>query len=358
VLVFASDRIPESGPLLDNRPRITLFQSANLSVTYVPSGAVDRLVVTFASWDENPERDRPGFAERFLIRRGISAVHVTCAGNDWYQYPEMNDAMQAAARARLSFDHCYTYGVSMGGYAAIRFSPAVGAGTAIAVSPQFSIDPHQPPFDTRWAKEAARIRFIDGAPWAGVRAQVVAIYDSHGIDRRHILLYRRFVRLFEIPVPYSGHNPARFLVNIGLFQDLIAGLLEDHFIISSFRQRLREQRKASGEYFFNLSRAARHVDHALRLSPGRPAYIAARANTLLAMGRPIDAELTLRDGIAVAPRDSWLRHALAIALRRQGRLDAAVQEAEVAIRLAPAEPDHRDLLARLTARPTVPAHST
>jgi tetratricopeptide (TPR) repeat protein len=337
-------------------PRITLFHSENLKVTYVPTGAVDRLVVTFASWVETPEKERSGFAQEFLIHRGISAVHVTCAGNDWYQYPEMDEALAAAQRARLSFERCYTYGLSMGGYAAIRFSSLVGAETAIAVSPQFAIDPRQPPFDTRWAMDAARIRFIHGDPWTGVRARVVAIYDNRGIDLRHIMLYRRFVRLFEIGLPYSGHNPARFLVDLGLFQNLIAGLLGDRFDAAQFRHTFREKRKTSAAYFFNLSRAARHlpralalIDRALQLKPRHPHYIAARANTLLSMGRPVEAEAALRAGIGFVPEESWLHHTLAIALRRQGRLDNAVQEVELAIRLAPTEPEHRALLARMTA---------
>ncbi len=342
--------------MLPQPPQITLFESQNLKVTYVPTGAVDRLVVTFASWVEVPGKDRPGFGQDFLIRRGISAVHVTCAGNDWYQYPEMDAAMAAAARARMSFARCYTYGLSMGGYAAIRFSGAVGAESAIAIAPQFAIDPRQPPFDARWARDAARIRFIHRDPWTNVRAHVVVIYDNRGIDLRHILLYRRFVRLFEMRLPYSGHNPARFLLGLGLFQDLIAGLLGEAFDAPAFRRTFRERRKTSAEYFFNLSRAAQHapralalIDEALQLAPGRPHMIGARGTILLTLGRLPDAEATLRKGLEIAPNDGWLHHALAIALRRQGRLDSVVREAEVAVRLLPAEPEHGDLLARMTA---------
>lgn len=342
---------------MHSRPsRITLFQSDNLQVTYVPSGKIERLVVTFASWSEEPVRERAGFAEKFLIRRHISAVHVTCAGNDWYQYPEMGEAMAAAARARQSFGRCTTYGLSMGGYAAIRFSGAVGAERAIAIAPQFAIDPTLPPFDSRWAKDAARIRFIHGDVWTGASAQVVAIYDNCSVDLRHIVLFRRFVRLFEIPVPHSGHNPARFLVDLGLFQDMIGDLLMDRFDTQAFRLACREKRKISPEYFFHLSRAARHapralalVDRALRLAPGRPQYIASRANILLAMGRPVEAATALSEGIAIAPDESWLHHALAIALRRLGRLDAAVGEARTAVQLAPEEHEHHALLARIAA---------
>ncbi len=342
--------------MLSQPPRITLFESANLKVTYIPSGAVDRLVVTFASWDETPEKERPGFAQDFLIRRGISAVHITCSDNNWYQYPEMDAAMAAAAHARMSFERCYTYGLSMGGYAAIRFSGDVTAETAITIAPQFAIDPRQPPFDTRWSKDAARVRFIHGEPWTNVRAKVVAIYDNRSIDLRHIVLYRRFVRLFEIGLPYAGHNPAQFLLNMGLFQDLIAGLLGAHFDAMKFRRVFREKRKTTPEYFFNLAKASRHppralalLDHALRLAPERLHMLGARANILLALGRPDEAESTLRRALVIGPREGWLHHALAIALRRQGRLDTAVREAELAVHLAPGEPEHRDLLARLSA---------
>jgi len=345
-------------PLRPQPPRITLFESDNLKVTYVPTGAVDRVVVTFASWVESPTKERPGFAEDFLIRRGISAVHVTCGGNDWYQYPEIDAAMAATARARMSFGRCYTYGLSMGGYAAIRFARAVGAETAITIAPQFAIDPRQPPFDPRWARDAARIRFILGDPWVDVGARVVVIYDNCGIDLRHIVLYRRFIRLYEIGLPYSGHNPARFLLDLGLFQDVISGLLADRFDAVAFRRQFREKRRTSPEYLFNLSRASRHaarslalIDEALRLAPDRPHAIGTRGNILLALGRTAEAEAAYRKGLEIAPNDGWLHHALAIALRRQGRLETAVKEAELAFHLAPDEPEHRDLLARMTGSP-------
>lgn len=352
-------------PVLSKPPRITLFESTNLLVTYVPSGAVDRLVVTFGSWDETPTKARPGFAEDFLIRRGISAVHITCNDNSWYQYPEMDAAMEAAARARMSFARCFTYGLSMGGYAAIRFSSAVSADTAITIAPQFAIDPGKPPFDTRWAKDAARVRFIHGDAWTGVQCKVVAIFDNCGIDLRHIILYRRFVRLLEIGLPYAGHNPARFLLSIGIFQDLIAGLLGEQFDAAQFHRIFQEKRKTSPDYFFNVARAEPHapralalLDHALSLAPDRPHMLGHRANLLLALGRPAEAEQALQKALAIAPKDGWLHHALALAFRRQGRLDTAVQEAQLAISLAPGEPEHRDLLARLTAPEVAPVTPT
>jgi hypothetical protein len=104
-------------------------------------------VVTFDSFTDRRTLDREGFGEAFFASRGVNAVHVLSRDNDWYLLPDIELALEAAAKATASFDRVSAYGSSMGAYAAIRLGGLAGASTAIALSPQFSIDPRLVPFE-------------------------------------------------------------------------------------------------------------------------------------------------------------------------------------------------------------------
>ena len=46
-----------------------------------------------------PRLSNPGFGQSFFLKRGIPAVHVVTAGNDWFQSAEMVGALAACRRA-------------------------------------------------------------------------------------------------------------------------------------------------------------------------------------------------------------------------------------------------------------------
>jgi hypothetical protein len=129
------------------------------------------IVVTFDSYTDARHLDRSGFAEHFLHSRQIDAIHIISRDNDWYQYPELPQAAKVVAEITSQYGRVVAYGSSMGGYAAIRFGAMVGATTAVALSPQYSIDPRSVPFETRWTADAARVKFIfERNPHARLRA--------------------------------------------------------------------------------------------------------------------------------------------------------------------------------------------
>jgi pimeloyl-ACP methyl ester carboxylesterase len=118
----------------------------------------DFLAVTFhsASIDEEGPRkagfDMPGFGQSFLRKHGINAVHVLVSRSHWYQTPEMEGALAFIRHIAKDYHRVVTYGSSMGGYAAIKFGPEVRANAAVAISPQYSIDPAKAPFEKRFLK--------------------------------------------------------------------------------------------------------------------------------------------------------------------------------------------------------------
>lgn len=115
--------------------------------------------MTFESYKDYHSFDRPGFGEAFFDANGIDAIHVVPRNNDWYQYPEIDEACRRVRELTASYPHVVAYGQSMGAYGAIRLGGRVGAEAALAISPQFSIDPAVAPFEPRWVGDAGRLDF-------------------------------------------------------------------------------------------------------------------------------------------------------------------------------------------------------
>ena len=109
-----------------------LFQRPDLQVRSARSFGSDVCFVTFDSYSDLGTLDRPGFAESYLHGRGIDAVHILSRSNDWYLYPYSAEAFAAARAAVAGYRSVFTYGSSMGAYAAIRFGQVPSRAVAIA----------------------------------------------------------------------------------------------------------------------------------------------------------------------------------------------------------------------------------
>jgi hypothetical protein len=224
-----------------------LFRSVDLVVRQVGSFSRDVLVVTFDSYTDHRdphtsygELDRWGFGENFLRDRAIDAVHVIGGDNNWYQYPEMPDAMAVIATVARAYRRVISYGSSMGGYAAIRYGGAAGAEAALAISPQFSIDPAVVPFEWRWDVESQQIDFALERSWTpAFVATAYILFDPRTLDRRHMTLFAKQSRVVPVPMPNSGHSIARFLADNGLLQQAVFDVANGAFNARALRRAAR-----------------------------------------------------------------------------------------------------------------------
>jgi hypothetical protein len=251
------------------------------------------IVVTFDSYTDARHLDRSGFAEHFLHSRQIDAIHIISRDNDWYQYPELPQAAKVVAEITSQYGRVVAYGSSMGGYAAIRFGAMVGATTAVALSPQYSIDPRSVPFETRWTADAARVKFIfeRNPPCSFARTSVI-FFDPYTPDKAHVELYEGQTEIIRVRTPNSGHPSTNFLSEIGLLQDAIIQIAHDEFRPADIRQQIARRRRDSAQLYFTLSRRARQTDRRLRfakmalnLRPDAPEYLSHYGTALACTGR-------------------------------------------------------------------------
>ena len=286
-----------------------LFRSDDVVVRRVPAGPTDRWVVTFDHYAIGSGFDRPGFGEAYLRSEGISAIHVMGRSEDWYQYPDMAAALATVQAATAGAERVMTYGSSMGGYAALRFADAVGATDALALSPQYSIDPRVAPQELRWTQDAKRIRWRPelGGPIA-CAAQAVVIFDPTGPDRWHGERIEQDLARRAIRLPYTAHPVTTYLADVSLLGPLVKGVLAGDFDAREFQREARRRRARNGIYLGELaaalpqrkaSTALALARRAVEVSPGNYHAEVSLAR-LLSRGGRHDEALTILDGVVQA----------------------------------------------------------
>ena len=365
-----------------------LFRSANILVRSVPTEDVSRWVVTFDNYGLGPGFDRHGFGEAFLKAYGLSAIHVLGNGDDWYQYPEMEEALAVVKEAVSSAERVMTYGSSMGGYAAVRFAEAVGATAALAFSPQYSLDPAKVSHDLRWQEDARRILWrdeIDGPIRSSIKP--VVIYDSTGLDGWHGDRIGQDIETIAIRLPRTSHPVAVYLDEIGMLRSLGFEVLDGVIDGPATEREARNRRRTSANYFAELARrqpasrpltaltlarravelgpvnghalsslaallshqgsheeALEHHRHLLSVTGPKPDYLIPYGDALIAAGQIASACEVARQVAALAPHMSRFQAWAADILWRGGAEDEAVSVVEAAL---PHDPTSSELSARL-----------
>ncbi len=233
-----------------------LFRSRDVVVRRVLAGSGDRWVVTFDHYGIGHGFDRPGFGEVYFRSQAISAIHVMGRGDDWYQYADMDAALATIRAATKGATRVVTYGSSMGGYAALRFADAAGATDALALSPQYSLDPKVAVNEQRWSQDFRRIGWRpDAAAAISCSARAVVVYDPTGPDRWHGERIAQDIACHLIRLPYTAHPVTTYLSEAGLLGSLIGGLLDGGFDPQAFRRVARRSRGANGVYLGELAAA-------------------------------------------------------------------------------------------------------
>ncbi|WP_371345477.1 alpha/beta hydrolase [Ancylobacter sp. IITR112] len=226
--------------------RQVIFQSENLTVVKVPGANDDTVFVTFESMRADWPTGRRGFGEDFFAKRGRPAYHFLPSGNHWYQYPEMPEAL-ARVRADLPPGaRVITYGMSMGGYAAYRFSEPLGAEVVIAFSPQYSIDRWRVWWERRWRSQSRAVTWDRQPPRAGAVKYV--FYDPLNQDRRHIRALRREGALDLVRIYFSGHASITYVNECGLLESAVLDIAEGRFDAPGFERRIWQRRQVSETY--------------------------------------------------------------------------------------------------------------
>jgi len=304
----------------------TIYQSDTLLVRTVAGADRSGWIVSFDHFRNEPGFAQHGFGETFLRDEGYSAVHILCCDNRWYQYPDMLRACAAVRQAVAGAERILTYGSSMGGYAALRLGKAVGATAALALSPQYSIDPAKAPWEWRWNqyKDALRggwLEDVDGPIDSAIIPYVA--FDPTDLDLRHVERIERDIPIRRLAFPHVGHPVTGYLGEVGLLRPLLRAIYEGDDALAVARM-AQERRRTSSFYLGTLAskQPACRLNSAIRLAEQAVAH-----QPHGPMGHYYLAKLMTRAG----------RHAEAVAIH--------ARVAEMTDRAAMYLPEHAEALA-------------
>ena len=321
-----------------------LYRSADLLVRARTGCDSSYCVVTFDSFTDRRTLDREGFGEAFFASRGVNAIHILSRDNDWYLLPDIEPALAAAAKAARPFDRVSAYGSSMGAYAAIRLGRLAGATTAIALSPQFSLDPRLVPFEDRWDPDARRLDYEIERRLAlkGFVASADIFYDPTDRDARHVELYRDRLEVRDVRLPECGHPVTGFLAEVGLLQPAVLEAAQGTLDRTAFEREALAMRGRSPQYYATLAhrpgtpqKKLELARQAYELFPNDVGYIAWYAQALSAAGRNDEATAKFDEAMAIEPDHLTVLTRLCEFLASSRRLPAARAVADWLSRLHP-----------------------
>jgi pimeloyl-ACP methyl ester carboxylesterase len=317
-------------------------------------------VVTFDSFSDVGTFDRPGYGEAFLDRSGVDAIHVVGRDNDWYQYPQMPEAMKAVHDVAANYARVVTYGSSMGGYAAIRLAGLVGAHAVLALSPQFSINPRVVFWERRWPDNARRFKDVweSALPWPKL-SEAYIVYDPRTLDDRHTALLRSRIACRAIALPFTGHPVTGFLAEIGLLQLSILSVCEGTFDWQGLTRSALAQRdqspqalveRASVDWRLGRKRRIAMLRDAVRLAPNS-ALAACRLGQQLTRARQLDEALQFfRRAIELEPHQPYFAWVCTFCMEALGLTDQALAVMEAVPPEALGQDRYQLRLAQLRAR--------
>ncbi len=324
--------------------REQVFRAPEFEVVRVPGADDGPVFVTFDSLGDPLPLGRAGFGEAFLAKHGFETYHVIHTTNAWYQYREMRTALDQV-RARIAPERpVITYGSSMGGYAAYRFSGVLNAARVIAFSPQYSIDPARVPWERRWRRLAEGLpQLWDQLP-VGAQAEAFIFYDSKAQDRRHARLIGREMRARPVRLPDGGHPCITLLQELGLLGPTIRAIAAGRFDPAACEVSVRALRETSARYLstraLRLPRLAGPrrlalAAQAVALVPGDPWYLVAHGRVLAAHGAWAAAEARFAEAMALLPDHIPLLFEYRRFLMKAGRWDEAEAVVMRAMELSP-----------------------
>ena len=117
------------------------YEDSEIKVFWHP-GTSDYLVITFGDL-KHLAPAKKFFAEATVIHHKINCIGFIAKKPNWFPTSNVAKALEALTPLLEPFSRRITYGHSMGGYAAIKFSRPFNATHVLAFGPQWSIDPNE-----------------------------------------------------------------------------------------------------------------------------------------------------------------------------------------------------------------------
>lgn len=205
-----------------------LFEDENLKVVF-SAGNTDYLLVAFSPMNFSAKNSEDFYAKSIITNNNINAISITALKNHWYPQEFMNKILSSISNITKQFKIVIAYGVSMGGYAAIKYSAAISATHIISMMPQWSINPNEIS-ENRYLKEYSQFsQYLENM---SIKVEEMSgklylffdkYYKEDKIQSTQILNSR--LESFVFHTPFVGHTLGHILIGSEFFTQLVELIL-------------------------------------------------------------------------------------------------------------------------------------
>ncbi|EKT4478790.1 hypothetical protein QEL91_004524 [Pseudomonas putida] len=206
--------------------QVTLSSTDDYIITYHQSNETSSEVVVVTFGQINSGLNDTGFGTLFLKKQGIDTIYVGQRNKSFYQGLSGEDFVKLVS-ATISGRKVFTYGSSLGGYAALYYASYLDC-VAISFSPRCSVDPViSDVIDKKYSEPFAHIP-LDEMAGNSVNLQPIVAYDpSVEVDQAYV--DRRVAKAFPkaklIKVPNGLHGVGRAMSYSGVLKPFILSIL-------------------------------------------------------------------------------------------------------------------------------------
>lgn len=186
---------------------------------------------------------------KYFKKHEISSIGIVARRGNWYPVEEMQEIANIV-NIITAGQRVITYGYSMGGYAAIKYSKLLNADLGLTFSPQWSMNPEDI-HDYRWAFDYDPVlkggEAITQSDIQGQHYVFVDPRENYDKDHAEILSHYSGVRKVIVPFAWHGSLP-HFTHHGGLKRLLNASMCEDTSTFENFRGITRLVRNNNPQY--------------------------------------------------------------------------------------------------------------
>lgn len=205
---------------------IIIYDDDEIRVIWAPRGS-EFVLITFGDLIALAS-DHRFFADTPLDKLNISAIGIMAKRGNWYPPENFHKALPCILDRIGGYETRITYGGSMGGYAAIKFSRLLGATHVIALCPQWSIDPAEcQGTDPGWGGYLLPTMSGMGIREQDVAGRVFILSDAFfPLDRFHCrMIAENHPTAHFINVPIVEHHVTTVVAGTANLQELLAACL-------------------------------------------------------------------------------------------------------------------------------------
>jgi hypothetical protein len=172
----------------------------------------------------NPAYGHTFFAETPLHKLQISAVGIVAKSGNWYPMRSMQRVVKIVDDFIDEYETRITYGGSMGGYGAIKYSRLFDATHVLALCPQWSIDNGE----CKGVDAGYGNYFVPEMAGMGIRESDVSgnvFLFADALDKRDMfhrqMIMENYADSYFVNVPLVGHNVTTVIAGTVNLQELI-----------------------------------------------------------------------------------------------------------------------------------------